>query len=218
MGASFIGLMACANMTISNPQNQAYPAYWWKEVPASELASWEISPHTAGPDEVILSKRNELGVLSNFAATPFIYRGKKYASLEGFWQMMLYPENNQDERVKSGIHWKYTRSQVAAMSAFDAKKAGKLAEQNMKLLGIDWCTFEGQKMQYRSQQKGLHYDLIVSAMQEKLKQNPTVREVLIKTTGLILKPDHHSEPNSPPEWKYYDVWMMIRDELNKGNF
>src|SRR5260221_974694 len=37
-------------------------------------------------------KRNELGLLSNFAPTPFTFRGQRYASLEGFWQMMLYPE------------------------------------------------------------------------------------------------------------------------------
>ena len=41
---------------------------------------------------MILSKRNELGILSNFAATPFTLYGKRYASVEGFWQMMLYPE------------------------------------------------------------------------------------------------------------------------------
>ena len=49
-------------------------------------------PQEAGAGEVILSKRNELGLLSNFAATPFVFRGRRDASLEGFWQMMLYPE------------------------------------------------------------------------------------------------------------------------------
>jgi predicted NAD-dependent protein-ADP-ribosyltransferase YbiA (DUF1768 family) len=59
---------------------------------------------------VILSKRNELGLLSNFAATPFVFRGRRYASLEGFWQMMLYPEGPNDSRAKfSGLEWKHTR-------------------------------------------------------------------------------------------------------------
>jgi hypothetical protein len=49
---------------------------------------------------VILSKRNELGILSNFAPTPFTLHGKRYASVEGFWQMMLYPENSNDPRAK----------------------------------------------------------------------------------------------------------------------
>src|SRR5579862_950206 len=66
----------------------SYPPYWWAPVPENQKASWEILPQAAGPGEVILSKRNELGILSNFAATPFTFRGRRYASVEGFWQMM----------------------------------------------------------------------------------------------------------------------------------
>jgi hypothetical protein len=62
-----------------------YPAEWWAPVPKESAPKWEILPQEAGPGEVILSKRNELGLLSNFAATPFTYHDKKYASLEGFW-------------------------------------------------------------------------------------------------------------------------------------
>jgi hypothetical protein len=73
-----------------------YPAHWWAPIPEAQKASWEILPQAATPPEVILSKRNELGILSNFAATPFKFRGKRYASVEGFWQMMLYPEGTDD--------------------------------------------------------------------------------------------------------------------------
>ena len=60
---------------------------------------------------MILSKRHELGLLSNFAPTPFTYRGRRYASLEGFWQMMLYPESPKDERASfPGLEWAYTPS------------------------------------------------------------------------------------------------------------
>src|SRR5436853_3125026 len=78
-----------------------YPAHWWAPVSTNGAPSWEILPQAAGPGEVILSKRHELGLLSNFAATPFTFRGKPYASLEGFWQMMKYPENADDPRAKS---------------------------------------------------------------------------------------------------------------------
>src|SRR5438876_234283 len=77
-----------------------YPGHWWAPVPKEGAPDWEILPQEAGPGEVILSKRHELGLLSNFAATPFIFRDKRYASLEGFWQMMLYPEGNDDPRAK----------------------------------------------------------------------------------------------------------------------
>jgi hypothetical protein len=67
-----------------------YPSHWWTPAPKEGAPVWEILPQEARPGEVILSKRNELGLLSNFAATPFTFRGQRYASLEGFWQMMLY--------------------------------------------------------------------------------------------------------------------------------
>ena len=76
--------------------NQPYPKHWWTPVEKSQLHSWEIPPQSAKPGEVILSKRNELGILSNFAETPFTLDGVTYQSIEGFWQMMKYPENSKD--------------------------------------------------------------------------------------------------------------------------
>ena len=63
-----------------------YPPHWWTPVPKNGAPAWEILPQEARPGEVILSKRNELGLLSNFAATPFTFRGQRYASLEGIWR------------------------------------------------------------------------------------------------------------------------------------
>lgn len=193
-----------------------YPAHWWTPVYDENKPEWEIFPQEALPGEVILSKRNELGILSNFAPTPFDYRGKHYASLEGFWQMMKYPEGQDDPRALfDGIEWKYTRDQVAQLSSFEAKRAGDLAEANMKIIGITWVTFEGKRFEYRSKIPGEHYRLIVEAMREKVNQNPEVKRILLSTGDLVLKPDHHQDPDSPPEWRYYDILMMIRDELKR---
>jgi predicted NAD-dependent protein-ADP-ribosyltransferase YbiA (DUF1768 family) len=161
---------------------------------------------------VILSKRNELGILSNFAATPFTLHGKRYASVEGFWQMMLYPEGPEDPRAQApGVTWPHTREQVAQMVAFEAKDAGTLAEANMRKMGIDWVSFEGHRMPYRSREQGEHYRLIFDAMRAKVKQNAQVREILLETRGLVLRPDHIEEPDAPPEWHYYQIWMELRD-------
>src|SRR6188472_4170560 len=131
-------------------ERRSYPAIWFTPINDPNKPDWEILPQEAKPGEVILSKRNELGLLSNFAATPFEYRGKRYASLEGFWQMMKYPEGPDDARAKfPGLEWKYKRDDVAQLTSFDAKKAGDLASANMKKLGIDWVTFEGKQMPYR---------------------------------------------------------------------
>jgi predicted NAD-dependent protein-ADP-ribosyltransferase YbiA (DUF1768 family) len=126
--------------------------------------------------------------------------------------MMLYPEGPSDPRSK-GVALKYTRGQVAQLTAFEAKRAGTLAEENMKQLGIEWATFEGKKFPYRSLKPGKHYQLIVAATREKVRQNDSVRKVLLQTGDLILKPDHYGEPNAPPEWRYYEILMQIRREL-----
>jgi predicted NAD-dependent protein-ADP-ribosyltransferase YbiA (DUF1768 family) len=193
-----------------------YPAHWWTPVPPESAASWEILPQAAKAGEVILSKRNELGILSNFAATPFTFRGRQYASVEGFWQMMLYPEGPRDPRSTApGIVWPHTRKQVAAMTAFEAKGAGTAAEENMRKLGIDWATFDGKRFPYREKRHGAHYRLIVAAMRAKLEQNPEVRRILLATGYLKLLPDHIEERDAPAEWKYYQIWMELRAELQR---
>jgi predicted NAD-dependent protein-ADP-ribosyltransferase YbiA (DUF1768 family) len=193
-----------------------YPAHWWTPVPEANKPDWEILPQSAKPGEVILSKRHELGILSNFAATPFTLHGKRYLSVEGFWQMMLYPEGSSDPRASfAGIKWAHTREEVGQMTAWDAKSAGTLGEENMKRMNIDWVTFEGKRMKYWSMEKGEHYNLIVAAMHAKVEQNPMVRETLLATGNLILRPDHFQEENPPAEWRYYQVWMEIRSELQR---
>ena len=166
---------------------------------------------------MILSKRHELSLLSNFAATPFIFRGKRYASLEGFWQMMLFPENSDDARARfPGLDWGYTRDQVTQMTSFEAKNAGTLAEANMKKMGITWVSFEGRQIEYRPTAPGEHYRLIVAATWEKVRQNPEVKKVLLSTGDLTLKPDHHQEPNAPAAWRYYEILTEIRTELQEA--
>jgi predicted NAD-dependent protein-ADP-ribosyltransferase YbiA (DUF1768 family) len=207
--------MTCTAVLLScSLYAEQYPEHWWTPVPENQKADWEILPQAAKPGQVILSKRNELGILSNFAATPFTFHGRRYASVEGFWQMMLYPERPNDPRAKApGIVWPHTREQVAGMIGFDAKDAGTAAEENMRKIGIGWVTFEGRRIEYRSPRKAAHYELIVKAMRAKLEQNPKVREILLSTGTLTLLPDHVPEPGAPPEWLYFKIWIEIRGEL-----
>lgn len=210
-------VLACSSLLAQAPaRDPRYPAHWWTPVIDARKPDWEILPQAAGPGEVILSKRNELGLLSNFAPTPFVFHGKRYASLEGFWQMMKYPEGPGDPRAEfPGLEWKYTREQVAQMASFAANSAGALASENMAKIGITWVSFEGKRFEYKPAVPGEHYKLIVAATWEKVKQNPEVKKVLLATGDLILKPDHYQEPNAPAAWKYYEILMQIRSELQK---
>lgn len=214
----FCILIGCAssspNQHSGQSSDQNYPSHWWKPVPSDQAAWWEILPQAADPGEVILSKRNELGLLSNFAATPFEFRGNRYPSLEGFWQMMKYPEGVNDPRARDkSIVWNFTRNEVAQMTAFDAKDAGDLASANMKAMKINWVTFEGKRIPYWVKQKGEHYKLIVAATRAKVQQNSKVREVLLATDGLVLLADHQQDPKNPPAWFYNHILMEIRDEI-----
>jgi predicted NAD-dependent protein-ADP-ribosyltransferase YbiA (DUF1768 family) len=193
-----------------------YPAHWWTPVPEAEAAWWEVLPQAAGPGEVILSKRNELGLLSNFAHTPFDFHGVHYESLEGFWQMMLYPEGPDDPRAQfPGITWPHTRQEVSQMVGFEAKAAGDAAYENMQRMGINWVTFAGRRMEYMTPERGEHFHLIVEAMWAKVRQNPEVRDVLLRTGDLILRPDHVQPDDAPPSWRYFEIWMEIREALRR---
>jgi len=101
------------------------------------------------------------------------------------------------------------------MTAFDAKNAGELGEQNMKKMGIDWVTLDGKRTKCWSMEKGEHYRIIVEAMSAKLEQNPKVKEILLSTGNLILLPDHYQEKNPPAEWQYFQLWMDFRSQLQR---
>lgn len=55
----------------------------------------------------------------------------------------------------------------------------------------------------------------VAATREKVRQNAGVRRVLLSTGDLVLRPDHHQEPNAPPEWRYFEILTRIRADLGK---
>ena len=203
-----IGLLLRAAAWAIEP---GYPPEWWLPVPAESAASWEILPQAAGPGEVILSKRTALGVLSNFAPTPFVMDGERYASVEGFWQMLKYPEGPGDERLRDpAVVWPHARAEVAALSGFAAKAAGTAANENMRQLGIRWVTYHGRRMEYRENARGEFYDLIRRAEQAKHDQNPAVAEILKKTGSLTLRPDHQQGPDAAPAERYNEIWMEIR--------
>ncbi|WP_347356369.1 NADAR family protein [Bdellovibrio sp.] len=204
-----------ANQTDDSWKND-FPAHWWKEVPREEAKSWEILPQDAGYKEVVLSKRNELGLLSNFTETPFVFHGVCYPTVEAFWQMMKYPETENDPRWKWAKNWKYTREQVSQMNGYAAKSAGGYANFLMEKNEANWVTFEGKVIPFATKEPQEHYQLIFEALTEKLRQNPRVLEVVLATKDLKLLPDHGVSERSPREWHYYLLWMDIREMVKQG--
>jgi len=40
--------------------------------------------------------------------------------------------------------------------------------------------------------------------------------VLLATGDLVLKPDHHQEPDAAAAWRYYEILTAIRSELQQA--
>lgn len=210
---AYLVFLFCAISTMSAPLK--YPDHWWKPVTDDKVPSWEILPQAASKDknEVIISKRNELGLMSNFAATPFTMLKTEYGSIEGLWQSMKLPENEKDQRMKKSQSWSHKREDVEKLTAFEALKAGKAAEAIMKEKGITWVSFRGHKIEYKGHQSDAYYEIIEAATRAKIDQNPDVRKVLLETGTLTLRPDHHEDKDGTKAWKYYDIYMKLREEL-----
>lgn len=192
-----------------------YPAEWFREFPRSEAESWEILPQDARPGEVILSKRTELGIFSNFGATPFEIDGKKFASVEGLWQSMKFPDPAfpGDERFQAV--WPYTRAEVEQMTAFEAKRAGDVANKIYSKHGFKNVSWGEHFFNYKDRAEGSQFHLVIirKALRAKLDQNPGLWPLLIRTGCLKLLPDHKVNENDPPSYKYYSIFMNFRSEL-----
>jgi hypothetical protein len=76
-------LTATAGFAQDIKRDPKYPAHWWTPINDPKKPDWEIMPQEAGPGEVILSKRHELGLLSNFAPTPFVFNVTRVSKASG---------------------------------------------------------------------------------------------------------------------------------------
>lgn len=192
-----------------------FPANWWNEVPRSEASGWEILPQDAAPGEVILSKRTELGIFSNFGATPFTLDGMAFASVEGLWQSLKYPDPKLTHDIRHQIKdWPHTREQVSMMIGFEAKRAGTAANGIYKQYGLKNVNWQNHFFDYVDYQTGseFHYGLIKRALRAKLDQNPGLWDLLLSTKCLKLRSDHQASPNEPASFRYFEIFMLLRNE------
>lgn len=194
---------------------QSYPREWFKEVPRSEAESWEILPQDALPGEVILSKRTELGIFSNFAPTPIVLEGIAFASIEGLWQSLKYPDPAVKEDPRLDMEgWNYTRAEVASMTASEAKRAGNEANKIYARYRFKKVSWREHFFDYKDFSTGsdFHHQLIKSALRAKLNQTEGLWDLLLKTGCLKLRPDHKISSNDPPAYHHYLIFMELRRE------
>ena len=212
---AFLVLSCASSAKVKSADVPNYNDAWW--TPVSNPESWEIPPQAAdrSQNQVVLSKRTELGVFSNLADSPFELDGQRYQSIEGLWQGMKYPENENDERHKSNgqtVEWPFTREQVYQMTDFQSKHAGDKANEIMKKIGITYVTYKGKKIEYKGKDQAAHYDIIYAASAAKIEQNPLIKQLLLQTKGLSFMLDHTQDPKSPAAYRTNLIYMKIRDE------
>ncbi len=212
-------ILFCLVLTFScltTAADNSYPQDWWKVVDQQSAPGWEILPQSAKVGEVILSKRTELGVFSNLAHSPFILDGISYASIEGLWQGMKYPDTSLAEDNRNNIlNWKHTREEVFQMYSWDSKSAGNWANQIYADNNLSMINYFDHWFIYTDGKEGsqFHLELITRAIRAKIEQNPEIKLLLLKTKGLRLKPDHQMSENVYPSFKYFEILEKIRDEL-----
>lgn len=71
-------------------------------------------------------------------------------------------------------------------------------------------------MEYKGKDAQAYYDIIEAATRAKVDQNPEVKKILLSTGTLRLRPDHHEDKDGTQAWKYYEIYMKLRSELEKN--
>jgi len=130
--------------------------------------------------------------ISNLALAPFNLRGRYYASVEGFWQGLKFP--NEADRMR-----------VAALWGKDAKRAGDgLGEGDEFVYEGATCAVGGYE----------HRSLMLEACRAKFNQNTDAREALLATGNRPLMHRVRRDSKTIPGVVMAEIWMRIRDGLN----
>ena len=135
-----------------------------------------------------------LQLVSNFAHTPFVLDHREYASIEGFWQGLKFPQAAD-------------RLRLASLHGDEARDAGLLAP------AADAFDYAGRIIRTGTFE---HWQLMERACVAKFEQNPAARDALLSTGGRPIT--HRVEPDSRniPGVIMAEIWLRIRDHFQKA--
>lgn len=140
-------------------------------------------------------------VLSNLARSPFELDGRRYESVEGFWQGLKFPDGD-------------VRENIASMHGIASKKVGNGA------VPADTFTYLYDSYVVGSPE---HQGLMKRAIRAKLEQNPEILALLLATgdAKIIHEPmraDGSPYPDSTtiPGVVFSKILMELREEFGKG--
>lgn len=136
-----------------------------------------------------------LRLIGNFAHTPFELDERAYASVEGFWQGLKYPEEAD-------------RRRLATMHGSAAKDAGYDAPAAHTLM------FDGTRIRIGTWD---HWQLMKRACVAKFAQHEAARDALLSTGHRplvhLVRPDSRTIPGVIMA----EIWTQIRQRLQKAS-
>ncbi len=135
-----------------------------------------------------------LRLISNFAPTPFVLDGLSYASVEGFWQGLKFPEEGD-------------RRRIAALHGSEAKDAGFYA------LAAEKIIYKGRSIRVGTFE---HWQLMEHACRAKFEQNDAARTALSDTGNRPLVHQVGRDSQNIPGVIMADIWMRLRDQLREA--
>lgn len=137
-------------------------------------------------------------LLSNFAPTPFELWGEKFASVEGFWQGLKYPEGSPEQK------------RVFGLFGYEAKRAGRRAPVGPGGM----FTWRGRLYRVGSPE---HWDLMRQALRAKFEQCAEARRALLATRGLKLVHQLPRDSRTIPGAVFARMLEEIRADLERGS-
>jgi predicted NAD-dependent protein-ADP-ribosyltransferase YbiA (DUF1768 family) len=135
----------------------------------------------------------DVQLISNFAHTPFELDGKTYASVEGFWQGLKFPDETK-------------RREVGMLAGVPARGAAFDAPESEEFI------YEGRTIRIGSPE---HWRLMALACWAKFSQHEEAKRALLKTGERPLIHKTRRDSRTIPGVIMADIWMSVRRGLVK---
>lgn len=147
------------------------------------------------PINVISNHREaSIRLLSNFATTPFEFEGRRYQTVEGFWQGLRFNDEAERERL-------------AQVTGIVAKRAGRERPYG------EFVQYGGRSVRVGSPD---HWWLMEQACTAKFTQSEIARTALLATHPRPLEHRVRRDSKSIPGVIMASIWMRIRAKLLKA--
>ena len=154
--------------------------------------TWRIAP--ARPINITYDDAPmPLQLISNLAETPFVLDDRPYASIEGFWQGLKFPDE-------------IDRQRIASLSGPRAKRAGDPAPKS------DVIAYGGKPIRVGTID---HWELMERACRAKFEHCGAARDALLSTGQALLEHKVKVDSRTIPGVVMADIWMRIRADLRR---